>query len=303
MRFREGSEEKREEGWILFVSRDIPAEELQRPIFISEEKLRGVWVMDMTTNAVLLPMMRSVCPSHPVSDESLPACLACLVVCLRITLSVCPSICLIVRQFDFQLVPMLFCTSVFMPVRSWRSTVCSSRLCQSTCRPNNGCNVRFPVQLDSFTWAIHLLVLNTIVSVCIPTRVLVLNVPPLCLRLGFTFVVSLKCLSWQIIWFFIMWDSFMSCPPACAIVMLVIHADNYPAAIISQMINNDIRLMEWRYIMCYCKPIGVYMGPETAPLLCFMRWREEGWGGELCNKIFCGLKSKERSMLWPLGRT
>lgn len=34
----------------------------------------------------------------------------------------------------------------------------------------------------------------------------------------------------------------MSCPLACAIDMLVIHADNYPAAIISQMVNNNMTL-------------------------------------------------------------
>lgn len=57
-------------------------------------------------------------------DDSLPACqLTCLVICLWIVASVCLSICFIASQFVFQPVPMLFCTSVFMPVRGWRSTM------------------------------------------------------------------------------------------------------------------------------------------------------------------------------------
>lgn len=108
-----------------FFSSDTPVEELQRPIFISEEKLRGVWVMDMTTNAVLRPMMCSVCPSCSVSMMILspPVWLSCLVVRFWIVASVCLSICFIVSQFVFQLVPMLFYASVFIPVRRRRSTM------------------------------------------------------------------------------------------------------------------------------------------------------------------------------------
>lgn len=61
MRFREACEES--DG--LFSSVDTPAEELLHPIFISGEKLERGWVMDVTTNNVLRPMMLSVCPFAP----------------------------------------------------------------------------------------------------------------------------------------------------------------------------------------------------------------------------------------------
>lgn len=111
-------------------------------------------------------------------DDSLPACLAdvfsCLLVdhcvCLPIypsssesvCLSACPRVILYLSLYDCQkkrkynviLLPLL-----------------------STTRPNNGCNVQFPSQCDSFTWSIHLLFWTTITSLCIPSVVIVLNVP------------------------------------------------------------------------------------------------------------------------------
>lgn len=161
-----------------FFSSDTPAEELQRPIFISQEKLRGVWVMDMTTEPVLLPMMRSVCPSSSISMMILspPVWLTCLVVCLPIVVSVCLSIC-------------FYCESVCLSARPRVILHLSLYACQklkkynvilvplpSTTRPNNGCNVRLPGQCGSFTWSIHLVFWTTIASLCIPS-VVVLNVP------------------------------------------------------------------------------------------------------------------------------
>lgn len=59
---------------------------------------------------------------HRMMILSPPVWLMCLVVWLWIVASVCLSISFIANQFVFQLVPVLFCTPVFMPVRSRRST-------------------------------------------------------------------------------------------------------------------------------------------------------------------------------------
>lgn len=176
-----------------FFSSDTPVEELQRPIFISEEKLWGVWVIDMTTNAVLLPMMHSVCPTCSVSVMTPPACLAdvfsCLLVdrctCLPIYLSYCSSVCLSACPRVILYLGLYACPKLK------KYNVILLPLPLTSC-PNNGCNVQFPGQCDYFTWSIHLLFWTTIVSLCTPTVVVVLHVPPLCLWIGFTFVVSLN---------------------------------------------------------------------------------------------------------------
>lgn len=87
----------------------------------------------------------------------------------------------------------------------------------------------------SAVWNFHRLSLYSLLGSSIECTLL-------CLRIAFTFVQSLNSFV-GIIWLFIIWDSFMSCPLASAIVMLMIHADNYLAEIISQMVNNNMTLV------------------------------------------------------------
>lgn len=134
--------------------------------------------MDMTPNAVLLPMMRSVCPPCSISMMILspPVWLTCLVVCLdrciclpiypsywkSVCLSACPRVILYLSLYACQKLKKY--NVILLPLRS-------------TTRPNNGCNVQVPSQCVSFTWSIHLLFWTTIASLCIPSVVIVLNVP------------------------------------------------------------------------------------------------------------------------------
>lgn len=103
-------------------------------------------------------------------------------------------------------------------------------------------------------------------------------VPQNCLYLQ----AVIKCLCWQIIWLFIMWGRVMTCPLACAVVMLVIHAYNHPAAVISQMVNNNMTLGWWSG--------GIYCVIATLQGLTWDRILDLGrglrGGGRLCNIIF-----------------
>ena len=114
----------------------------------------------------------------------------------------------------------------------------------------------------------------------------------------FTFCASqlyihavIKCLCWHIILLFIMWDSVITCPLAGAVVMLVIHAYNHLAAIISLMVNNKMTLGWWSG--------GIYkliatlkgLSRDHTRYLCWGLWG----GGQLCNIVFV-VKRKGRGL-------
>lgn len=118
MRFREGSKESRDKGWIFFSS-EISGEELQHPIFISREKTQGSLSYGRDNgryftahDALCLSISLHLC------DDSLPAWLADVFSCLLVDRSVCLTIHLLASRFVFQLVPVLFPASVFTPVTS-----------------------------------------------------------------------------------------------------------------------------------------------------------------------------------------
>lgn len=147
--------------------------------------------MDMTTNAVLLPMMLCVCPSCSVSVMILspPVWLTCLVVCFWIVASVCLAVCFIASQFVFRLIPMLVCTSVFACQRMKKYNVILLHSPSTTC-PNNTCAAQFPIQLIHMIYPFptlnnHRFPLYSLSSgriECIP----------LCLTIAFTFLQSLN---------------------------------------------------------------------------------------------------------------
>lgn len=141
-----------------FFSFDTAVEKLQCPIFISEAKLLGVWVMDMTTNAVLLPAMHS-CLSvflHLYKD-ALPACLGDVFGCL------------LVDHCVRQPIYLSYCRSVWPLARLCVTLHLRLNACQklkkyeiillpkpSTTRSNDKHNIQIPCQCDTITWSFHL---------------------------------------------------------------------------------------------------------------------------------------------------